>query len=417
MRRGLANTLLVAVAVILSLGAVEAALLVLAGFTQADNRGNVFRYEDLYVSNRPIATFDPVSGYRRTPGSTRIVRITHDILIFDQTFTPNNAGYISARDYTHEKPAGTARIVVLGDSFTTEEFNPQPWPDRVDAALKGRTTRPTELYSFAVNGAGLGNWSTIFFDDIVPHYQFDALVIATYVDNLARQYSYLHYDGPNAYIGFFPTRAATTEDFLANYLPRMAPHNVKVATDAEIDAMIASLRQPWQWPGFELRSGPLIAAQWQRFRSGRMRAIPAVAGPATAPGGDTGGDIAAIAAQYGPAQFGLLQQIMGYCRDHGIPVILASVPGRDTVRAFAESKGRDETPHQRETRALAAHFGALYMDGYAPFGQVLPADIDERYWLKFDGHWNQAGSNLFADAMTDFLIANQDKLVRAQTKP
>ena len=70
-----------------------------------------------------------------------------------------------------------------------------------------------------------------------------------------------------------------------------------------------------------------------------------------------------------------------------------------------------------ETRVLATHFGALYMDGYAPFGQVPPADIDGRYWLKFDGHWNQTGSNLFADAMTDFLIANQDKLVRAQTKP
>ena len=57
------------------------------------------------------------------------------------------------------------------------------------------------------------------------------------------------------------------------------------------------------------------------------------------------------------------------------------------------------------------------MDGAAPFSQVRPEDIDARYWFKFDGHWNQAGSDLFADAMTDFLIANQDKLARAQTNP
>src|SRR3954462_14911282 len=123
MSRWLANTLLVAIAVVLSFAAIEGGLLVLAGFTHSSGSG--FRYEDLYVSNRPIAVFDPVSGYRRTPGPTRIVRITHDTLVFDQTFTPNNAGYISARDFQHEKAPGTARILVFGDSFTTEEFNPQ----------------------------------------------------------------------------------------------------------------------------------------------------------------------------------------------------------------------------------------------------------------------------------------------------
>ncbi len=85
-----------------------------------------------------------------------------------------------------------------------------------------------------MNGGGLGNWSAIFFEDIVPNYQFDALVIATYGDDLARQYSYLHaYDGPDClHLGYFLTlRIRCIEDFFANYLPRMAHHKVSVATD------------------------------------------------------------------------------------------------------------------------------------------------------------------------------------------
>ncbi len=100
--------------VALSFAAIEAALLALAGFTDAGT-GSVFRYEDLYVSNRAdrgVRSRSPAIA--ALPGPTRIVRITHDTLVFDQTFTPNNAGYISAHDFAHEKPPGTARIADLG---------------------------------------------------------------------------------------------------------------------------------------------------------------------------------------------------------------------------------------------------------------------------------------------------------------
>jgi hypothetical protein len=410
--RPIANVALALGALAFSLLIIEAGLLALAGAGANDAKGSVYRYDDLYVSDQPIAVFERVAGYRRTPGPTRFLRIVHDEVVYDRVFTPNNAGYISARDYAHDKPLETTRLVVFGDSFTSAEFNAMPWPDTVHTALQGKTERPTELYSFAVNGGGLGSWHSIFFEDILPHYQFDALVIATYGDDLARGYSYLHYDGVTPYAGYFPTRAASDEDFFANYLPRMARHGAIVASAAQIDEMIASLHAAWRWPGLKIRSVPLLVAQWDRIRTGKVTAPAAVAVEVPAAPEHNAIDIAAIEARYGSEAFGRLGDILTYCKEHGIPVVLASVPGRDGARAVAQSRGQLETPHQQETRVIAEHFGALYMDGYAPFADVPPEDIDGRYWLKYDGHWNQAGSDRFAAAMTEFLMKEQSRLRR-----
>jgi len=408
--RYVANGGLVAVSLIVSFLAAEAALFVHAGYKGGGTSG-IYQYEDLYVSSRPISVFDRISGYRRPSEPTRIVRIVRDELVFDQTFTPNNAGYITSRDFTHRKgdPA-TKRIIVLGDSFTAAEFNPVPWPDRVHDALKGRTDQPMELYSFAVNGGGLGNWSTIFSDDIVPNYAFDALLIATYGDDLARGFSYLHYDGPRAYIGYFPTRASSDEDFFTNYLPKMARHKVLVASNEEIDGMIASLGAPWHWPGMTVRTVPLAAAQWKKMRP-HMSPVVMVS-PVRPAGSANDMGILDIEARYGETQFGLLRRMMEYCAANGIPVIFASVPGSDGAQAVA--RGMGETHHQRETRALAEYFGALYFDGYAPFAALPPESIDPVYWLKYDRHWNQKGSDVFASAITDFLIAHQGALRRKE---
>lgn len=403
-----ADFLLAAAAALLAYLMIEGALYVLAGFDRDAARGTLYRIEDLYLSNRPIAVFDRVSGYRRPPGPTRIARIVHDAVVFDHVFTPNNAGYISGRDYAPARPPDTARVVVLGDSFTAAEFNPRPWPDTVHLALQGRAPTPVELYSFAVNGGGLGNWHSIFFDDIVPHYPFDTLVIAIFGDDLLRGYSYLHYDGDEPYIGYFPTRATSDGDFFANYLPRMQRHTAQVRTDAEIDALERGVRPGWRGPGVKPRLPRMIRRQVAALGEPR-RQDTAVAAPPPLEGEV---DLARLEARYGPEASARLREIMTYCRDHGIPVVLAAIPGRDDATAAAA--GEPETGNQKEVRALAEAYGALYMDGHAPFARVRPEDIDGRYWLKYDAHWNQEGSDLFAAAMTEFLAARPELLTRRE---
>jgi len=413
LRQGFLSTLLILASLALSLALVEGYLWYRAGYQPiAPGSGSaLFKFEDLYVSNRPLAVFDRVSGYRRTPGPTRIVRIMRDELVFDQTFTPNNKGYITATEFAEKKAdSDVFRIVVFGDSFTASEFLPTPWPDRVNDALAGKTKRPVELYSFAVNGAGLWNWNSIFFNDVVPHYQFDAVLIAVWGDDLARPYSVLHYDETGqSFMSRFDTQPATDEEFFRDYFPKVPKHFAKVAPDAEIDAMIASIQAPWQPATFELRTPRLVA----EFRSRIARRNAGIERLAEAAKVTAATDVVAleeIKATYGARQFGKLEEIMEYCRLNRIPVVLAALPSAGGAVAVAQSAGRDETAFQREVRSLAHHFGALYMNGHAPFGQVPPQDIATTYWLKYDGHWNQAGSDLFAGAMTRFLIENESVL-------
>src|SRR5690606_22170678 len=113
------NASLIVASIVVAFVLLEAGFYIRVGFSWPGPDDGIYKYENFYVSSKPIAVFDRVSGYKRFPYTVRIVRIIHDQLIFDQTFTPNNAGYISDRDYSYPKPSpDTIRIAVFGDSFT-----------------------------------------------------------------------------------------------------------------------------------------------------------------------------------------------------------------------------------------------------------------------------------------------------------
>lgn len=414
-RQAFFSVLLIVVSLAFGLAVVEAYLWYRAGYqpVSSDQSSTLFKFEDLYVSSKPLAVFDRISGYRRAAGPTRIVRIMRDELIYDQTFTPNNKGYISAIDFTERKADPRAvRLIVFGDSFTASEFLPTPWPDRVNRALQGKTTRPIELYSFAVNGAGAWNWNSIFFNEVVPRYEFDAVLLAVWGDDIARGYTVLHYDeAGQSWLSRLDVQPASDQEFFADYFPKFPKHYAKVATNDQIDAMVAAVSAPWHRSDIKLRTPGLIAEQWARFKR-RNAGLARLTQEAqtTAAAGEV--PLEEIAAKYGAVQFAKFAEIMDYCRANRIPVILASIPSHDAAVAVAKAAGREETGFQREIRSLAGHFGALYVDGHAPFAVVPPADINRRYWLKYDGHWNQAGSDLFAETMSRYLIDHQNQLLR-----
>lgn len=392
---------------------VEAVFFVRAGYFESPaGSESLYRHEDLYVSSKPLAVFDSISGYKRFIRPVRIARIVKDEFVFDQTFTPNNAGYISSRDYTHKKTApDIKRIIVFGDSFTAAEFNPVPWPDRVQEMLENHSgpAKDIELYSFAVNGAGLFNWHSIFFNDVIPNYEFDAVLVASFGDDLARPFSILHYDGPTAYIGRFPTRPKSDADFFENYFSRMDRHRVEVASDAEIDQMLADLNKSWQWPGIKVRVIPYLKSQWRR-RQALQDALDYLASAGSLSDGEELYPVDEIERTYGVQQINLLREMIDYCHEKDIPVILASVPTRTGARNVALEGGVQKTIHEQEIESLAHHLGTMHFDGYAPFAVVEPEDIDQLYWLKNDGHWNQAGSDLFALGIEKFLADHASQL-------
>jgi hypothetical protein len=73
-----------------------------------------------------------------------------------------------------------------------------------------------------------------------------------------------------------------------------------------------------------------------------------------------------------------------------IPVVVMHVPGRDELL-----NRRDDS---EIVRAFAGLLGASFIDGSGSF-RGLSADEVRANYLPYDGHWNQAGSDRFADSV------------------
>jgi hypothetical protein len=73
-----------------------------------------------------------------------------------------------------------------------------------------------------------------------------------------------------------------------------------------------------------------------------------------------------------------------------IPVVVIHIPGRDELL-----KHRDDS---EIVRAFASLLGANFVDGSGSF-RSLNADEVRAHYLPYDGHWNQAGSDRFADSV------------------
>lgn len=88
--------------------------------------------------------YDPLLGWR-TKANIRDGRTG------DAQLTTNAKGIRSLKDYTYEKPAGTFRILLLGDSFTfgEEVSDAEVYASRLEKALPN-----TEVINMAVHGYG-----------------------------------------------------------------------------------------------------------------------------------------------------------------------------------------------------------------------------------------------------------------------
>ena len=131
-------------------------------------------------------------GMRISSVPRRQARITGNTVEWIGTRKGNNWGYSDKDDFVMEKNPGTLRIAVFGDSFTDAQYLDISWPDKVEE-IAGESDRNLELYNFAFNGAGLGNWwYSLRFDIHSRDWDFDAFVFAVASSDLYRG---LEYDG------------------------------------------------------------------------------------------------------------------------------------------------------------------------------------------------------------------------------
>ena len=225
----------------------ECVFLVQAGYNQ-----NANNQERGFFVNRVCFEPDLISGYRWLPGKTRTVRLHKGEVLYDNEFVANAQGYMSRHDFRHTKTPGSKRVAAFGDSFTAMVQIESPWPEQLERRLNSKAKVNCECYNFGINGAGLQNWNSIFFKELVPNYEFDAVIFAVFMENLSRPFSMACCKDGGTYFGRFPAPPQSFQEFETSYLPKMA-RGYEIVGDTELTQRIADHTR-WQWPGLKCRA-------------------------------------------------------------------------------------------------------------------------------------------------------------------
>jgi len=333
--------------------------------------------------NKESAVPDPVRGYRWTAKEIRYFKTADGETVFDNYFTTNEQGWVMNQDYQQQKPkAVTKRWMLFGDSFSTGIMLDTNLPNRIQENMDRDTLFHSEMYSFAVDGGGIVNWYQTFFKEIIPNYEFDGVVIAVFEDNLYRDLMVQQIKPGNSFLGrtdsldwsvevpdfghfaSFDRRRLTYDDETINRLINNPP---KAFFNWPLKTWLYRLIKPSRTPINQQRTGAKNIDQLKR--------------------------------KLGVVKFNMLDDILTWCIQNEKQVILTSVPSRALLSNKAAGS---KNWHQQEMELISENWGANYFDGYNLFEGDGPELVD-KYWFKSDGHWNQMGSDLYANSLVKFI--------------
>jgi hypothetical protein len=120
--------------------------------------------------------YHPTRGWALRPG-------LRDVPAFgDKTLSSNSRGLRGVREYPLDKPAGVARVVVLGDSFTFGEDvgDDEAWPRRLEELMPG-----TEVLNLGVHGYG-HDQMLLYLKEEGLKYHPDVVVVGFLPDDMER---------------------------------------------------------------------------------------------------------------------------------------------------------------------------------------------------------------------------------------
>lgn len=380
--------------------ACETAVFIFFGFKTQDKRMVSF--------SKSCAEYDPVTGYRWTCGPVRFTRIINNEVVYDNVFPVNNMGFPSRRDFFSRKKNNAYRIIVLGDSFSSGEYLSVPWPERLEQLLRAANPgRNIEVYNFSLSGCGLPFWDSIMKYLAARGFEYDALVIALYNDDIFRDFTVFQGKYNRIYYTAIPADKKTPAqkaEFIRDYFP-YAEKLADVVPDDVIAVKAAAIaaheKRHWITPPLRLRIPEIIGGAIVKYRhDARYPGGRRILKPALPP--DTTFKTLSIVDYYGKERLWKLQNIVDPCRKKKIPVIVSALPARDSLKR----RGKWKSVHDEAVPwKLAITLGAYFHDGYAPFARAGGEAASKAYFFKYDDHWNQAGADKYASDIASFILS------------
>jgi len=322
--------------------------------------------------------FDAVRGYRITSQSARLARITHGTLEFQGVFKGNNQGFPDKDDFIPERQdEDTVRIGVFGDSFTSAQFIETNWPDRVEELFESRGKK-VELLNFSVDGAGLANWWSILLRHVKTEgYQLDAVLFAVFEEpkfgDLYRGFTASdHRDSVARSFRFKDWNPDTWPKTYEEAKPHFNELPIHILTHEQFDGV---LEGTWH---------PELPRPWKFYGT---RQLLTALGESKTPSQPNKGRF-----EFGDGAQKLTREIAAHCDDNDLRTIVVRVPMRESVI--------EQTPIMADIEKFSTMLNAEFVDGGSAF-LGLDSEMIKEHFFPYDGHWNQKGSDLFAQFMSD----------------
>ncbi|MCX6351442.1 MAG: hypothetical protein NTX03_06245 [Bacteroidetes bacterium] len=337
----------------------------------------------------PATIYDSIRGFRWQKGTHRTIKIIKGEIITDNSFTPNNKGYHCNRDFfEHKKDTSSKRIIIFGDSFTGGEFTKEVWADKTQELLNS-THQKIELYPFALSAIGVMNWHSIFFKELIPNYDFDAVMLAVFQDDLYRGFSVIH---SNTQYGSFKRFDAIPAKTEVLSLPKI----VDIKTPDEINSIITQTKNG-EYPKKITRR--FFAKPTLYFLELFLR-LP---GKFLIQKSSSKQEIISenyFSKRYGAQKFHQLKDIINWCHAHHKKLILCAMPQREELINYNTKKLYPKSA--QDLKNLSQFYHLNFINGFDAFKGLSEKQI-QQHWLHYDGHWNQKGSDRFAVFISKYI--------------
>ncbi len=325
--------------------------------------------------------FDPASGYRLSPTPWRMAQFHQGVREFASTVRGNGLGFPDDEFAARRPSPDVLRIAVFGDSFSAGTNMEVNWPRRVEELLARRPGSPrVQLLNFSLNGYGLANWWSVM-EHIVAarEFELDGIVFAVWGDDFERRFFFADAaDDGMIHAARYPTwrrddyprdRAAAQRWLLPLPMFRLGA--------AEFDRALA---EGWTPP-----------RRWRLVLTGRLTqslgrslpGLPLIGKPAVAGQTDAGSE-----------RMDHEKALVAFVKSRGLPMLGVRLPSRYELL----STGPDEHSQVRERRirTFTRRMGGVFVDGLEAYTGLSKSEL-RTFYPPTDGHWNQLGSNRFAD--------------------
>lgn len=294
-------------------------------------------------------------------------------------FRINAKGLRADRDFPYEKPAGTRRIVCIGDSFTAGyEVDVEDCFTRVlerELAARGHAV---EVLNAGVSGFGTAE-ECLYLERELIRYAPDVVVASFYGNDLM----------DNVRSDLFALEGGALKTRHERYVPLGAVGNFLNSNGlfnwlSERSDAFAFLKEATT----RLLKGKLVAEN--------LAAIDAAAAPADgkAPAGKTKVEgKAREQTEYAVAlTAALYERLYGFCRDHGIALVVQSIPSnRGDPIALVDLFPRDRFDVTRP--------GLLFQSDKELLDPSLGKEL--LYWTRSTGHWTPFSHRVCGKALAE----------------